>query len=401
MPRRKRLLFVTDVFPFPLDRGHHIRIFNLLAACARACDVTFIGPSPSEGIERNEIEQLCERVLYVAAEPLALHKQIIRVAQTVRVTPGIPWPAKVRRYERYVAPLREARPQSFDLIWAERPYIARLCKDFRAQTIIDLDDIEHVKIEQLLRLDSPLSTRALNTYRYYYFRHIELYWSRTFRATVVCSEKDRQYLADRGCKNVVVVPNAPNARPKQDFLGVGRLCAGSPLRMAFLGNVEAAPNADAISFLAEEILPELRKYVPHATVDVIGPGATPNIRQKYASKIAFRGFVDDLAATLREYHLLIAPLRFGAGTKLKVLDAMYYGVPVVTTPAGAEGLYLTHGDNVWLAETVPAIVEGIRRIFTDAVLAERLAMNAQTHVQSHFSWTAIQDQLAEWLCQLE
>jgi polysaccharide biosynthesis protein PslH len=93
----------------------------------------------------------------------------------------------------------------------------------------------------------------------------------------------------------------------------------------------------------------------------------------------------------------VAPLRFGGGTKLKVLDAMAYGLPVVTTAVGAEGLWLKHGEHAWLAEGPPEIADGILRIKRDAVLAQHLVGNAYSLVRDRFSWNAIQDRLVDWL----
>jgi glycosyltransferase involved in cell wall biosynthesis len=170
--------------------------------------------------------------------------------------------------------------------------------------------------------------------------------------------------------------------------------------MVFLGNVDSVPNTDAMNFLVEDILPPLRAERPGATLDVIGPGVTPQVRAKYAGKIEFRGYVPDLGEALSEYDLLIAPLRFGSGTKLKVLDAMANNLPVVTTNVGAEGLSLVHGRDAWIADTVPDIIEGVNRMKSDAEFASQLAANARTLVFERFSWDVIQDRLAHWLSQL-
>jgi glycosyltransferase involved in cell wall biosynthesis len=317
---------------------------------------------------------------------------------TARQTPGIPRPSTLRRYGPLVAALRDVRPETFDLVWAERPHIARVCADFRAKTILDLDDLEHVKMARLYRVQTNRLDQLQSLYRYTFYRHLEITWSRRFLASVVCSEEDRKYLESRGCNNVIVVPNGPNySRPWNGPPAVRARDPHSPLRAVFLGNVESGPNADAIEFFANDVLPALRSKSPGATLDVIGPGATPTIVERYASRVHFRGFANDLGAALAEYDLLVAPLRFGGGTKLKVLDAMAYGIPVVTTSVGAEGLWLKHGEHAWLAEHSHEIADGILRIKGDAALAERLVANAYTLVRDRFSWNAIQDRLVDFL----
>jgi glycosyltransferase involved in cell wall biosynthesis len=398
--RRRKLLFVADLFPYPLDRGQHVRVQNLLAACGQACEVTFVGPAPAPGVDRREVEQHCTRVVYLTAPNAPWRKRLSDLARTARLAPGVPWPATLRRNEAFVAALSEVRPETFDLVWAERPHIARLCADFRSRTIIDLDDIEHVKVARRFRVQRNAAERAHSAYRYMLFRHLELSWSRQFLASVVCSENDRAYLVRHGCRNAIVVPNGPGSRSM--VLPARRpRDPASPLRIAFLGNVDSVPNADAIAWFADDILPALRAHFPEAILDVIGPGATPAIRERYASRAHFRGFVDDLGAALAEYDLLVAPLRFGGGTKLKVLDAMAHGVPVVTSSVGAEGLSLTNGEHVLLADTVDETVEGILSIKRDPDLADRLVTNAFTVVSDLFSWETIQHRLADWLRDLQ
>lgn len=174
----------------------------------------------------------------------------------------------------------------------------------------------------------------------------------------------------------------------------------APLRLVFLGNVEAKPNIDAIRFFTSEVLPALLARSPEAVFDVIGPGAAMTVDPRLASRVRFRGFVEDLGAALADYDMLVAPLRFGGGTKLKVLDAMANGIPVVTTSVGAEGLSITHGDHAWIAETAPELVEGILRIKQDAELANRLSSKAFALVRDRFSWDAIRGRLVDWLTQL-
>jgi glycosyltransferase involved in cell wall biosynthesis len=399
--QRKKLLFVSEVFPFPLDRGQHVRVRSLLAACASAFDVTFVGPGPRRVEDRGAVEDQCVRAVYLGGPPSDWRSAVADTARAAWTAAGLPRRATIRRLEPFVAALREVGLQDFDLVWAERTQVARLCTAARGRTIVDLDDLEHVKIARLLKLQRTSPARARNVYRYALFRHLEVSWSRRFLASVVCSEEDRAYLERHGCHNVHVVPNGPVSPVTWAESHVVPRDPSRPLRVVFLGNVGFEPNADAIEFFASEVLPRLRAQIPDATFDVIGPGATPALEERYASRVRFRGFIEDLGAALAEYDVLAAPLRFGGGTKLKVLDAMAHAIPVVTTAVGAEGLLLTHGEHAWLAETADEFVSGIVRIKQDAKLFDRLTTQAYAHVRDVFSGSAIQKRLAEWLVQLE
>src|SRR5579859_7058321 len=182
MGTRRRLLFVTDVFPFPLDRGQRVRIHNLLIACSRAFDVTFLGPPPPAGSDGSPIEKSCSRAVYLKHMPRGWSERLSLAGRTARLAPGMPKPSTIEHYAPLVAALRDLRPETFDLVWAERPHIGRVCADVRARTILDLDDIEHLKTARLLKLQTDPVARVKLWYRFAFYRHLELSWSRRFLA---------------------------------------------------------------------------------------------------------------------------------------------------------------------------------------------------------------------------
>jgi glycosyltransferase involved in cell wall biosynthesis len=400
MSRRKKLLFVTDVFPFPADRGQCVRIQNLLVACGRACDVTFLGPAPEREEHRVEVERQCVRTVYVDPPPSSRRARMALAAETAMTSMGLPRRASLRKYAPFVAALRELPLEAFDVVWAERLHVAALCASCRARTVIDFDDIEHMKIARVMRRQRGAAQIAHSAYRYALYRYRELSWSNKFLAVAVCSEEDRVYLQRRGCRNPITVPNGVNVAGGGWPVSRTRDRNG-PLRIVFLGNLSYGPNEDAVDFVAEDVLPGIKATIPDASFDVIGPGASPELLERHSSRVTFRGFVEDLPSALREYDVLVAPLRFGGGTKLKVLDAMANGVPLVTSAVGAEGLSLKHGEHAWFAETAAEFREGILRLKQDPAFADRLAENAYSHVNRNFSWTSIQEHLVEWLNALD
>ncbi|MGA2449807.1 MAG: glycosyltransferase family 4 protein [Polyangiaceae bacterium] len=405
MTARKRLLFLTDVFPFPLDRGQRVRVRHLLAACARVFDVTFVGPAPADEHDRELIAPYCAGARYVSPIPETERLTFLRAMAGARRLPGLPRRRTIRQFEPFLAALREAGAGAFDYVWVERPHMARLCAHLCSRTILDLDDIEHVKLARKIRVDRSLRQRIHDSYRYLFFRQLELSWSKQFLATVVCSDEDLRYLIHHGCDNAIVVPNGVNlvASPDGPLGGPPARRPGQSqgLRVLFLGNVQSDPNLDAIYFFVHEVLPRLRARAPDVSFDVIGANVTPEVKQKFGSSVCFRGFVHDLTSAMAEYDVLAAPLRFGGGTKLKVLDAMAHGLPVVTTRVGAEGLSLRHEEHVLIVESADDCAEAILRIRRDCAFADRLAAKSYALVRDHFSWDSIEERLAEWLRRLE
>src|SRR5580658_4908807 len=90
--KRRRLLFVTDVFPFPLDRGQRVRVKNLLEACSCAFDVTFVGPPPVHDSDRDVVEQHCARCVYLRPAPRGLRERVTASMRAMRMTRTFPRP---------------------------------------------------------------------------------------------------------------------------------------------------------------------------------------------------------------------------------------------------------------------------------------------------------------------
>jgi glycosyltransferase involved in cell wall biosynthesis len=239
---------------------------------------------------------------------------------------------------------------------------------------------------------------AGDLYRCALYLYGELHWTRRFLACVVCSDEDRDYLIARGCRGVVTVANGVDANREQRRLKPGR--SPGSVRMVFLGHLASEPNLDAIDYFVGQVLPIVRASDPGATFEVIGGGITSGLRERYAEHVIFRGFVPDLGTILPEYDVFVAPLRFGSGTKVKLLDAMMAEVPIVTTAVGAEGLTIVDGVHALLAELPADLARQILSIKRTPQLGARLKRNARQLVEDRFSWSAIRHDASEWLRQI-
>jgi len=396
-----RLLFVTDVTLFPLDQGMRVRVANLLAACTSVFAVTLIAPMPEDETGRAWLEGLCDRTVWLGEQRATGGIGAVGAWWAAyRAAPGIRSLAAVRRYALFVAAIRTLDLSEYDLIWAERPHIARLFARQRTRTIIDFDDIEHRRISQTLSpgLVRPWSPAFLvSLYRMRLYRWLELSWSRDFLAKVVCSEEDQHYLESNGCHRIVVVPNGTNAAATETGVGSSCRTATEPLKVVFLGNIAHQPNLDAVTYFADDILFRLKAVYPDTFFDVLGPSAGPQIRERFSSRATFRGFVPDLQAALSNYDIFVAPIRLGSGTRVKLLDAMACRIPIVTTPAGAAGLPVVDGEHLLLAHDASDFAEKVVRLKSDPALGVRLATNAAALVEARFRSPAIRDLVARWL----
>ena len=155
--------------------------------------------------------------------------------------------------------------------------------------------------------------------------------------------------------------------------------------LLFIGGFAHPPNADAVRWFAEAVLPLLREQLPDAVLHVIGTADAHSRRALDGNGIVMHGQVDDLDPWLDGCRVSIAPLRFGAGVKGKINTAMSRGLPVVATGVAAEAMCLSDGADVLLADTPGAFADAVVRVYTDEALWKRLSRGGLDNVRRYFS----------------
>ena len=163
--------------------------------------------------------------------------------------------------------------------------------------------------------------------------------------------------------------------------------------LLFVGGFGHPPNADAMNWMASEILPALRRVAPDANIVVAGDVPEGNRRSLTEAGLHMLGRVPDLEPLMSSALASIAPLRFGAGVKGKINMAMSHGLPVIGTTVSVEGMRLEDGNDVLVADTAEAFAEAYLRLVRDAVLWTSLSDHALDNVRTHFSAEAARDAL--------
>lgn len=161
--------------------------------------------------------------------------------------------------------------------------------------------------------------------------------------------------------------------------------AQSQPRFVFVGNLDYWPNSDAVAWLLEQVWPAVRKVLPGAQLRIIGTGAR-HLASRHAGQhgVKWLGWVDDLATEYRSATACLAPLRAGAGTRLKVLEAFALGTPVVGTRLGLEGLGIAHGKQALLAENPASFAKELQKLVENTPLQQEISARALAHLQRHF-----------------
>ncbi len=155
--------------------------------------------------------------------------------------------------------------------------------------------------------------------------------------------------------------------------------------LLFVGNLAHRPNRDGVHFLMKEIFPLIQQSLPQVKLYIVGDNASPDILAYASDSVSVTGYVADIAPLFESCRVFVAPVRFGAGVKGKIGEAMSYGLPVVTTEMGAEGFGLANEVNVMIADLPADFAAAVARLYSEKELWQMLAANSSLHIKENFT----------------
>ena len=158
--------------------------------------------------------------------------------------------------------------------------------------------------------------------------------------------------------------------------------------IVFLGGYRHYPNVDAVLHYARNVAPVLEQRLHGLKFRAIGSNPPPEMLALASPQLSIDGFIEDLEPVLARARVMLVPLRYGAGLKGKIVTAMAHGLPVVTTSVGAEGMALTDGTNVIIADTPEEMADAVVRLYTDKILWERVSAGGLAFVAATTSRAA-------------
>jgi glycosyltransferase involved in cell wall biosynthesis len=367
---------LSDV-AWPMDAGKRLRSAAMVREVATRCNLDVI-------------------VLFADADPdscpvppdVSARWEIVppRPRTPIRAAIGcllrlVPWQIGVQDWSE-VRLAVGARGVSYDLVWfGALDHFAQLGRSVHGRTtVVDCDDVETEKLRRFLALPDSLALPRRDRLQ----RRLELpLWGRIQRravasadAVLVCSELDRIRLAAQAAKAdsraAARIVSVPNTYPQPTDVHTRRPIGACTL--VVVANYGTDQNVDAASFAAKELLPVLRRVVPGARIRLVGRRIDRVSNLEGIDGLDLVGPVGSVSAELAQAHAVLVPIRFGGGTRLKVVEAFAYGVPVISTRAGAEGIDADDGKHLLLADTPTQIAAAVQRLLTERELPGQLSV---------------------------
>ena len=391
-----RILAFYPFVPYPLDRGAYYRGFYLLRELARAHDVDLLALTESgEGLDHKPVfDEFCQRVEMVSFQHPRWQRLFPKRLLNPLPSTAAHWtlPAVAERLNRMVAAAHYDVVHVFDNILAQ--YFLRACPDL--PLIVDRTRVDlQYQLMERRRIRAGWKTRLLD------LENVSKLWvyerraaSRT-RLQIVCGPDDetfvRRYI--HRSLDIEVIPNGVDTDHFTPESTPGERRSEQPA-ILFCGAMDYNPNIDALRWYFAEIHDELARRIPDLRLWIVGKNPVPELKAYGARpNVLVTGGVPDVRPYYRRAWLQIVPLRIGGGTRLKIVECMAMGAPVVSTTIGAQGLGLRHDHDILLADSPDEFVAQTARALRDAALRERLERTALETVRASLSWPTLGRQL--------
>lgn len=198
--------------------------------------------------------------------------------------------------------------------------------------------------------------------------------------------RERPQVRCRTIPNIHALPDAP----------VGQMAHRVPQSVIFVGNFKGNPsNVDAMLWFCREVMPALWRRAPEARLRIVGNMPPAEVQALAGAQVEVTGFVPETAPWLDSSVVSVCPLRFGAGLKGKIGEAMMHGLPVVSTRVGTQGMSPVEGQEILVADEPEAFAAAIARLFDDAALWCAMSQAGRQFIERHFGMAAVQTRLDE------
>lgn len=391
-----KILFLSHFIPHPPTGGASLRNFNIIKELARNNTVhllTFTQRNRHPNRERIEasravVSQFCKEVtiLDVPTDYSVFKWYALLGLNLFSSDPYSAWRFWSR--EMVSAINRQLDKHSYDIVHVDTIALAGYLKYLRGIPAV----LNHHNVESSLLLRRAATERNPFTRAYVGFQGRKLRRAEKraivdFDGNISVSEIDTNELHEFDPRSTVrVIPNGTDTEFFKPISGISE-----DQSLVFAGSMSWYPNGDAMILFAEKIWPIIKRAIPNITMNAIGSHPLDEVIKLGQRDENFKvlGFVDDVRPYIARASVYVVPIRVGGGTRLKILDALAMGKSIVSHPIGAEGLDVTDGKDIVIAEEPEAFAQSVIDLVRDDARRRQLCANARQTAVEKYSWPRI------------
>jgi sugar transferase (PEP-CTERM/EpsH1 system associated) len=396
------ILWLNAGLLLPLDKGGKLRTWHLMRHLAQRHRITYLSfedPATTPA-DRDGMREVCEHLEVVPRHDPAKGSLAFYADAAARIFDRLPYAAGKYRSREYRERLeRLLATRHFDLVVCDFLVPAvNMPATLPCPSVVFTHNVEaEIWRRHYERQTNPVS-RTLFRQQWRRMLRFEAATLRRFDLVLAVSDTDREtfqrlYPSDLRAPVFTVATGVDTSffAPRGD-------AAVAPAHLVFTGSMDWIPNEDAMTYFCQDILPLVRAQEPQVTLSIVGRAPTPAVqRLAEIAGVEVTGRVDDVRDSIARASVYVVPIRIGGGTRLKIFEAMGMAKAVVSTTIGAEGLPVTDGRDVVIADTPPAFADAIVSLLRAPARRVQLERAARDLVVTLYDWSAVAGQLEEAL----
>jgi sugar transferase (PEP-CTERM/EpsH1 system associated) len=391
-----RILWLKTELLHPVDKGGKIRTYNMLKELKRDHHITYLtlDDGSADRDARERAQEYCHELVCVP------HRQREKFSKGFYVellfNLASPLPYAIKKYESFA--MRSeiiAREESIDVVICDflAPAI-NVPRSLSCPSILFQHNVEAMIWKRHFEVQTNTAKKTYLRDQWRKMVKFEKEMCRRFDAVIAVSAEDRDQMREEyGVKAVFEVPTGVDT----DFFAPSGRENVDPHNVVFTGSMDWLPNEDAIRYYTEQILPIVRRSIPDAKLTVVGRNPYPSLLElsRRDPSIVVTGRVEDVRPYMERAAAYVVPLRIGGGTRLKIYEAMAMEKAIVSTTVGAEGLPVTNGRELRIADTPETFAASVVDLLTNAEAARKLGQEAARVVREKFGWNGVAKRFAE------
>ena len=375
-----KILFITSNFPKNLDNGGKLRDYHILKYLSQRHELWVAGFS-ERGLKREDV--------YL---PFVPKERCFCIGETQEMPLKKMWHLRnlpmwcLIYYAQEMQEMVDAllNKYSFDYVHVSHSFMAHYVAQLKGiPRVVDHHNVKTIFYQDaLVKTHNPLNKINFQAEYYKWFNYERDVLSQ-FEFHTSCSKKEQSAIKEFTNSSVELLPSGVDVNKFYP-----RISKSLGLNLLFTGSLDYFPNADAAVYFCQSILPRIRKEIPNVIFQVVGrkPSAALEKTMRSTPNTWFSCDVKDMRPFYYQSTLFVVPLLDGAGTRLKIMEAMATGLPVVTTSKGCEGLDVNDGEGVLVADNPHDFARTTVRLLKDDELREALRHQALKVCRERFSW---------------
>ena len=385
-----RILWLKTELLHPVDKGGKIRTYNMLKELKRNCHITYLTLDDDTGDKtaRELATEYCHEVVCVPHRRREKFTTGFYIELALNLASDLPY--AIKKYESNEMRREiEKRLGQFDVLICDflAPAV-NVPRDLNCATVLFQHNVEAMIWKRHYEVQTNAARKAYLFRQWRKMFDFEAATCPRFDCVVAVSREDKEQMErDYKVNNVYDVPTGVDTVFFRPSGNVER----KPHNLVFTGSMDWLPNEDAIRYFTEQIMPRIKQSVPGVTLTAVGRDPYPGLVElsKRDPSVIVTGRVDDVRPYMEEAAVYVVPLRIGGGTRLKIYEAMAMEKPIVSTSIGAEGLPVTNGTEILLADTPESFADDVVKLLKDRTLADDVGQRAAARVRKEFGWDTV------------